>query len=643
VTGNMIGRTFNNRYKIIDRIGIGGMAEVYRAQDTVLGRVVAVKTMLPQYAADPNFTQRFRQEAAAAANLQSPYIVNVYDWGQDEGTYYIVMEYVRGSDLKTAINERGAINQRKVAEIGSQVCQALTAAHKMDIIHRDIKPQNIMVQPDGNVKVMDFGIARAKNTVMAQTSAVLGTAHYISPEQAQGKDLTQASDIYSLGIVLYEAATGKLPFDAPDAVSVAMKQVNEPPAPPSTINPDIDPSLENIIMRALSKNPMDRFATATDMRQSLSDYLSGRPVSFGQGFAGAETAVLGSAAASGIADGTAVMPNVGNNGNGQAVSTNYLDKDSGKKKMSNKKIAGIVIGAVAAVLAIVGIVFALTSNAGEGDAVPDVTGVSVEVATQKLTDAGFELGRQDTAHSDTVSEGKIISQDPSANSKAEKGTKVNVVVSSGKEKITVPDLTGMTADQAKQALDKVGLKASAGTAEYSGDIEVNHVIRQNPAANTEASKGDTITYILSLGVENGDVPNVVGMGVNDAIATLENAGFKVNQVRGGYSDKYAVDSVMSQNPSSGTKTPKGSTVTINLSDGPEPEPDPTVQNVVGSTIADAKATLEAAGFKVSYPSGTDTKLKVASQSPAGNTTAAKGSTVTLTPETPPANNTNSGS
>ena len=187
MTGNMIGRVFNNRYQITERIGIGGMAEVYRAQDNVLGRLVAVKVMLPQYAADPNFTQRFKQEAAAAANLQSPYIVNVYDWGQDEGTYYIVMEFVRGSDLKTAIIERGAINQRKVAEIGSQVCQALSVAHGLDIIHRDIKPQNIMVQPDGNVKVMDFGIARAKNSVMTQTSSVLGTAHYISPSRRRAR------------------------------------------------------------------------------------------------------------------------------------------------------------------------------------------------------------------------------------------------------------------------------------------------------------------------------------------------------------------------------------------------------------------------------------------------------------------------
>ena len=197
MAGDFVGRVFSDRYKITERIGVGGMAEVYRAQDTVLGRTVAVKVMLPQYAESPDFTQRFKQEAAAAANLQSPYIVNIYDWGNDNGTYYIVMELIRGTDLKTGIKARGALNQRKVAEIGSQVCSALNVAHNQDLIHRDIKPQNIMVQPDGNIKVMDFGIAHAKNSVKTQTSSVLGTAHYISPEQAQGKELDAASDIYS--------------------------------------------------------------------------------------------------------------------------------------------------------------------------------------------------------------------------------------------------------------------------------------------------------------------------------------------------------------------------------------------------------------------------------------------------------------
>ena len=288
VAGSMVGRTFNNRYTLTERVGLGGMAEVYRAQDNVLGRTVAVKVMLPQYAADPTFTKRFRQEAASAANLQSPYIVSIYDWGLDGETYYIVMEFLRGTDLKTAINERGAINQRKAAEIGSQIAQALSVAHEGGVIHRDIKPQNIMIQPDGNIKVMDFGIARAGDAGLSQTATVLGTAHYVSPEQAQGKELTGASDIYSLGVVLYEATTGKLPFDGQDAVSVAVKQVNELPAPPSTINPNIDPGLEAIIMKAMEKDPDKRYQSAQEMLDAIEEFKRNPSIRFEYEYRNAE-------------------------------------------------------------------------------------------------------------------------------------------------------------------------------------------------------------------------------------------------------------------------------------------------------------------------------------------------------------------
>ena len=460
MTGSMTGRVFNNRYQITERIGIGGMAEVYRAQDNVLGRLVAVKVMLPQYAADPNFTQRFRQEAAAAANLQSPYIVNVYDWGQDDGTYYIVMEFVRGSDLKTAIVQRGAINQRKVAEIGSQVCQALSVAHNQDIIHRDIKPQNIMVQPDGNVKVMDFGIARAKNSVMTQTSSVLGTAHYISPEQAQGKDLTAASDIYSLGIVLYEATTGQLPFDGPDAVSVALKQVNDLPVPPREINPDIDPGLEAIIMKAMAKNPAERFATANDMRLVLNDYLAGRPVALGNGFTSAETVVMGGIAGAGmgaaLADGTQVMPS----GAVKPVTTNptsYRTGGSGfnDDKKRNTKRTALIVAAVVVALAVVGVVvFSLMNASQSGSPVPSVVGKTQDEATQILQDAGFEVGTISSAYDESVATGLVISQDPPADSKRPEGTKVNLVFSQGTKMVSVPDLTNMTSDQAREELQK---------------------------------------------------------------------------------------------------------------------------------------------------------------------------------------------
>lgn len=572
MTGNMIGRVFNNRYQITERIGIGGMAEVYRAQDNVLGRLVAVKVMLPQYAADPNFTQRFKQEAAAAANLQSPYIVNVYDWGQDEGTYYIVMEFVRGSDLKTAIIERGAINQRKVAEIGAQVCQALSVAHGLDIIHRDIKPQNIMVQPDGNVKVMDFGIARAKNSVMTQTSSVLGTAHYISPEQAQGKDLTATSDIYSLGIVLYESATGRLPFDGPDAVSVAMKQVNDLPVPPREINPDIDPALEAIIMKAIAKNPDDRFATAKDMRLALNDYLAGRPVNLGEGFTSAETVVMGGVVPPvGVADGTAVMPAMGgvNPAAPTAAQRSYnANNTSGKK--NNKKTIAIVIGIIAALAVVGGIAFALMSGGGDDKdkiAVPSVVGQTVDEATAAIEGAGFELGKVDESFDDKVEAGKVIGQDPKGDSKQAKGTKINLTVSKGAQEITVPDLSNMTADEAQKALTVSGLKYAKGPAEYSDTVEKDHVARQDVAAGQNVPKDTVVTYYLSLGSEGTSVPNVVGQREGAATTALNNAGFYVNA---DYVPSDTVESgvVISQDPSSG-KLKEGEAVNIVVSTGKE--------------------------------------------------------------------------
>lgn len=567
MAGSMIGRTFNNRYKLTERVGLGGMAEVYRAEDNVLGRTVAVKVMLPQYAADPTFTKRFRQEAASAANLQSPYIVSIYDWGLDGETYYIVMEFLRGTDLKTAIKERGAINQRKAAEIGSQVAQALSVAHAGGIIHRDIKPQNIMIQPDGNIKVMDFGIARAGDAGLSQTATVLGTAHYVSPEQAQGKELTGASDIYSLGVVLYEATTGKLPFDGQDAVSVAVKQVNELPAPPSTINPNIDPALEAIIMKAMEKDPERRFKDASEMRHILNDYLAGRPINLGDDISGLKTQVMGGVAP---VNGTAVMNPVGGaNGDAGRTTVNKAyaadANDEGKKKSKRN----VVIGVVVALLAVIGIVAAAMALGGNQEMVnvPDVSNKPIAEARSELQAAGFTIGTETEVYNPDVEAGNVVSTDPAAGVQAAKGSSVNITISKGTEQVTVPDLRGMSADEAQRVLASYGLNGQQGDTVFSDDVEENRVAQQDIAAGTTAYKGDTITFHLSKGPETASVPNVQGLDFETARDRLEAAGFTVSlQWR---DDSAAVNTVIRQSVTGTAKL--GTTITLTISNGPAEE------------------------------------------------------------------------
>ncbi len=618
MTGSITGKVFNDRYEIIDRVGIGGMAEVYRARDNVLDRIVAVKVMLPQYANDETFTRRFRQEAASAAAMQSPYIVSIYDWGQDGDTYYIVMEYVRGSDLKTGIKERGAINQRKVAEIGSQVAAALSVAHSHDIIHRDIKPQNIMIQPDGNAKVMDFGIARAKGASLTQTSSVLGTAHYISPEQAQGKDLTPASDIYSLGVVMYEAVTGRLPFDGPDAVSVALKQVSEIPTPPRSIKPDIDPSLEAIIMMAMAKDPNARFHSAMEMRKALNEFLMGRPVSAISSFAAAETGYINNVPP---AIGTQVMSPVTTV---NPVSTKSAPEEEEKKKSKGGagKTIGIIVAIIAVIAIIGGIAYAmLGSNTKE--TVPNLVGMTEQEARAEIKSSSFTLGTITYSYSETIESGKVISQTPEGGLKSASGTAINLVISQGAESVTVPNLQGMTADEAKEALKKVGLNAVAGTAAYSSTVEKNKVASQSPASGKTVSKGSTVEYVLSLGVEKKDVPNVVNYYEEEAIAALKDAGFTVSIERG-YSATVDEGYVYKQSPTPG-KADAGSEVTIYVSRGEEKI---AIPSVIGYTASQAQSVLESAGFVVVISGDTSATAVVTDQTPTG--TASSGSTIYLT-------------
>ncbi|NTU70629.1 MAG: Stk1 family PASTA domain-containing Ser/Thr kinase [Coriobacteriia bacterium] len=607
---------FGSRYRATEKIGSGGMADVYKAVDEVLGRTVAVKVMHPRYASDPNFTQRFRQEAQAAANLVSPNIVNMYDWGQDTDTYYIVMEYVRGTDLKSIIEQKGALPSRTVAEIGAQVCSALTAAHGYDIIHRDIKPHNIMVQPDGTVKVMDFGIARAGNSTMTQTGSVLGTAHYVSPEQAQGRPLNSASDLYSLGVVLYEAATGNVPFDADTPVAVALKQVNETATRPSALNPDIDRSLESIIVRAMAKSTDDRYTTAEEMRRDLLRVIQGEPVGPAAGFAGAAAAAGYVAGAAGSADHTAVMSPVG--ASGAAVA-----RTAQRKK---KPVWPWIAVTAALILAGLGVAWYMGLLGNAVKPVPDVRTLDRAAATVALEEAGFIVGNVKQEFSDEVEKDKIISQSPGAGTPAKKDTPIDLVISKGPDLVVVPDIRKMPQAAADAALEAAGLDSRVASSTFDPKVTAGSVISQEPADGEQVTRGTVVNYVLSLGTEQAVVPDVEGLTKSSATSKLKAAGFKVS-VTSSSSSSVKEGRVISQDKSAGGSYPKGSTVTIDVSTG---KPLVTVPNVLDMSPDAAQTKLTDAGLAVefTYNNVTATGL-VKGQLPAAGKKVAPGTKITL--------------
>lgn len=597
------------------------MADVYKAVDETLGRTVAVKIMHRKYASDANFAARFRQEAQAAANLSSPNIVNIYDWGQDGDTYFIVMEYVRGTDLKTLIQQKGSLSSKQTAEIGAQVCSALAVAHGYDIIHRDIKPHNIMVTPDGSVKVMDFGIARAGNTTITQTDSVLGTAHYVSPEQAQGKHLTAASDLYSLGIVLYEASCGVLPFDAETPVAVALKQVNEQPVRPSKHNPTISPALETVIGKALIKDPRLRYTSSELMRRDLLNVVRGASAS--------DATIIASPIAS--AGATTVMPAVGGANspeqNGSFGGIRGYGSAGAPPVMEEKKsrwwiwvLAVLLIAAVAA-----GIYFTYQNS---GNMIPDVTNRPLAEAKATLEEAGFVLGEVTEENNDTVAAGSVIRQTPAGGASMKKGSTITLVVSVGVKMTEVPDITGKTEAEARELITAAGLSANPLPAEFSEDVESGLVISQDPEAGGQVPVGSAVAFIPSKGVESSEIPDVVGKKQADAESIIKKAGFKPT-VTESFSSTVAEGNVISQNPSSGLVVNKGSKVAIVVSKGVEVV-NVKVPDVIGSPVGTATQLLKKEGFKVvlAYEPHAENNF-VLEQSIDGGTVVEKGTTITL--------------
>jgi len=611
------GSELSERYELGHQLGSGGMATVYLAYDTVLDREVAVKVLSDRFAEDPAFVERFRREASAAAGLNHPNIVAVYDRGEAEGTYFIVMEYLSGPDLKKVIRDGGALEPAVAVDNALQILSALSAAHAAGIVHRDIKPQNVMVGEDGRLRVADFGIARANaDQQMTEAGSVIGTAQYLSPEQAQGEDTTAASDTYAVGIVLYEMLTGRVPFDGDRPVTVAMKQINEPPIPPRVFESGISQELDAVVMKALSKRPEDRFETAEDFTAALLDVRAG--MSGGNQstlILTAPTAVAGAVAATGE---TQAMPANGGGARGGG-------KGRPPKKSNNRPaVWGLVAVLIAAL--VVALALALTSGGSDTIPVPDVAGLDVPAATKQITDAGLKpQQRQQT--SDTVAAGTVIGSNPSAGTDVAKDSTVTILVSTGAAEVTVPSVLDMTIEDATAALEKVGLVVT--TVQVDSAKDIGTVVKQDPKPGTTAKSGDTITLSVSKGTTKVSVPDVTGSDLTTAKADITQAGLSVGSVSedDGTSGQ-TPGTVVSQDPSGGTQAAKNSSVNLVVaaqSSGTD------VPDVTGSDAATAKSKLRSLGFNVVSQGAESTQPEgtVIDQDPQPGTTIASGSTVTI--------------
>jgi len=630
----LINTLFDGRYRIVRKLGSGGMANVYLAEDEDLGRRVAIKILNDRYANDDLFIERFRREAKSAAALSHPNIVSVYDRGEAEGTYYIAMEVIEGRSLKELIMTRGPLPIPQALAYSHEILEALRFAHRHGIIHRDIKPHNILIGE--RLKVTDFGIARAGASQMTEAGSIMGTAQYLSPEQARGAPVTASSDLYSVGIVLYEMLTGKVPFTGDSAIEIAMKHLNEAPKPPSKIRPEIPEELDQVVLRALSKNPEDRYQTAEEFSEDLHRVEAGLPLA--PGTSEAATALLAGAALAGggsteVLAGTAVTrpqdppPPTARTPPPPPYGPGYYEEPPRKRRRWGPWLL------VALLLAAAGIagwyVFSQIQDqlaANEPVAVPNVIGLKEEAAVNLIQQAGFEPDVQRAANAD-VEKGRVFDQNPNPGNRIQKGDRVTLLVSTGAPKTSVPDVTGMNYGDAVQALNDANLNASKN--EVFSPKPVGQVVDQNPAAGENVVEGTEVVLDVSKGTKQVQVPNVVGMPEADARATLDQAGFEVTSTSAP-SDTTPEGNVSDQNPDGGTQAAKGSTVSITVSSGPSTT---TVPDEVGQDKQVAMDDLKANGFKVHATNvacaDPNQDNIVQDQDPTGGSDAPNGSTVDI--------------
>ena len=613
------GTIVDGRYAIKRRVGAGGMAEVYCAEDLQLGRKVALKVLYGRFAEDEEFLERFRREASSAAGLQHQNVVSVYDRGEFDDTAYIAMEFVDGQTLKTIVTQEGPLEPARAIEITTQILRAARFAHKRGIIHRDFKPHNVIVDAEDRAKVTDFGIARAGASDMTQTGSIMGTAQYLSPEQAQGLPVSAQSDLYSIGILLFELLTGRVPFEGDSAVAIALKQVSETPPQPSVLNPVVTPELERVVLKALEKEPARRFGDADEFAAALQ--AAGR----GLGNVTAATAVASGLGPEGPSDpatqvAAPVPLPVGPISESYAYPAHPLPPELARE--GRRWWIGLLVGLVVAA-AVVGGLLLLS---GKQVTVPSVLGAPRAEAEVTLRNRGFDTESVEKASRDEA--GTVIGQNPAGNTKVDEGATITLTVSSGPGEATIPDLVGMGRRAARKALTELGFRVQE-TEQRSVDVGENRVISTSPDGGQRLERGQPVTLVVSTGPDSVPIPDVLRQSRDSASSALRDAGFKV-AVR--EQERSGVDpgTVVAQDPAGGQARAQGTTVTITVATEPDTIE---VPDVTGQTEAKATRDLERTGLKVRTrereSENPDDDGKVVEQSPAGGE-AERGDTVTIT-------------